>query len=211
MIVAGQGKIALLDKTGKVTCQSDMAGSTASGIGFTKNDIFVAARIKTGFAIIRMNDKLQEQKVIVSKLRGCCGQFDITARDGFVYAAANTSFRIYKYDRDGKQVLEMGEKGKTVETGFAGCCEPKNLCWDTNGYLYASESGNCCVKRFAADGKSFEMIGKVDGIRGCVRVSIAVNSKGDKVYMLDTKRSIIRCLPVPAMTAAKSKYGIRIF
>ena len=55
------------------------------------------------------------------------------------------------------------------------------------------------------------MIGKVKGIRGCVRVSIAVNSKGDKVYMLDTQRSIIRCLPVPAMTAAKSKYGIRIF
>ncbi|MBW8015286.1 MAG: hypothetical protein FVQ82_03800 [Planctomycetes bacterium] len=203
VIVAGPGKIAILDKSGKVTCQSDMAGSAASGIGFTKNEIFAAIRERTGFAILRMTDKLQQQKVIVTKLSGCCGQFDITARGDYIYAAANTKFRINKYDRQGKLVLEMGEKGKSVEKGFNGCCEPKNVCFDKKGDLYASESGNCCVKRFSADGKSFELLGKVSGIRGCVRVSIAINSKGDKAYMLDTKRSIIRCMPITPKTTKK--------
>lgn len=193
-IVAGSGKVALLDGSGRVIKSAAMPGRAASGIGYCGDDIFVAARGATRFEVYRMNSELAEQKRIISGLRGCCGQMDITARDGVVYVAANCRFKVIKYDRNGKEISRFGEEGRIGDKHFKGCCEPKNVCFDSEGNLYTAESSYCSVKKFTADGEFLGFMGVVSGIRGCVRVSIAVTKDGDKIYMLDTSRNIVRCV-----------------
>lgn len=199
-IVAGTGKIALLDSSGKVIKSASIPGGAATGIGYSGEDIFVVTRGGTSYDVWRMNSELAEQERIISKLRGCCGQMDITAKDGVVYVAANCRFRVVKYDRDGNAIGKFGEKGRRGDKFFKGCCEPKNVCFDSEGNLYTSESSHCSVKKFTTDGEFLGFMGVVRGIRGCVRVSIAVTKDRDKIYMLDTSRNIVRSIMRVART-----------
>jgi len=194
-IVAGAGKAAILDSEGKVIKQASIPGSKATGIGYSGEDIFIAVRKGTGYSVYRMDGQLEGQTQIIEGLRGCCGQMDITSKDGIVYVAANTLFKVIKYDRTGKEVDRFGKKGRSGDDTFKGCCEPKNVCFDSDGNLYTSESDQCCVKKFTADGKFIEHIGNVSGIRGCVRVSVAVSKDKSRIYMLDTGKNIIRKVP----------------
>lgn len=193
-IVAGAGKAALLDSSGRVIKSAAIPGRSASGIGCSGDDIFIATRGDTGYEVYRMNSELADQKRIIDKLRGCCGQMDITAKDGVVYVAANCRFKVVKYDRSGKEIGNFGQKGRTADKHFKGCCEPKNVCFDTDGNLYTAESSLCSVKKFTPDGEFLGFMGIVKGIRGCVRVSIAVTKNGDKIYMLDTSRNLVRSI-----------------
>lgn len=121
------------------------------------NDVFVSVRARTGYSIYRLDADFKNPAVIVKGLRGCCGQMDFTARDGVVYVAANCNFKVQKYDRAGKKLGDFGKRasgrGKAVEEAFDGCCEPKNVAFDTDGNLLVAESDACCVKRFSPDGR----------------------------------------------------------
>jgi hypothetical protein len=57
-----------------------------------------------------------------------------------------------------------------------------------------SESAQCCINRFSAEGKLLDRVGSVKGITGCVRVTVAVNRDASLVYMLDTDKHMIRVL-----------------
>ena len=193
VVVAGGGKIALLGQDGKKLREAPLPAEakTATGVGWAGKDVFVAVRVQTGYGIYRMTDELSEPVLLVKGLRGCCGQMDFTAKDGVVYVAANCDFKVIKYDREGKKIADFGKRGTDLD-GFEGCCEPKNVCFDTKGNLYTSESGGCCVKKFTPEGKFLAHMGVGTGIRGCVRVTIAVTRDNSKIYMLDTGRNIIR-------------------
>ncbi len=195
VIVAGGGKIALLDGAGKKLKEAALPGkaTTATGVSGSGEDVFVCVQGGTGYAIYRLNAELGDPKAIVKDLRGCCGQMDFTARDGALYVAANCAFKVQKYDREGKKLAEFGKNASGGDPeGFEGCCEPKNVCFDSRGDLYTAESGSCAVKKFSADGKFLAHVGKVPTIRGCVRVSVWVSKDLSRVYMLDTSRNIVR-------------------
>ena len=104
ILVAGSGKIAVLDAQGTKQLGADLpvgaAATTAVGAG--AKDIFVCCMSKTGFAVSRYDDKLQNPTTIISGLRGCCGQMDFKVRDDKVFVAHNTQFKIETYDRDRK-------------------------------------------------------------------------------------------------------------
>lgn len=194
VLVAGAGKIAVLDEKGAVVVQGVLpqAAKTASSVSASGDDVFVTVRVNTGFAVYRMDAKLEHAKQILTGLRGCCGQMDVMAHGDTVYVAANCNFEVGMYDRDGQKKGAITKpKGAPY---FDGCCEPKNLCMGTDGVLYVAESGRCAVNRFSTDGKHLGEVGIVKDIGGCVRVTIAASPDGARVYMLDTVKNTVRVL-----------------
>jgi len=224
VIVAGTGRVALLDAGGQVqavgslpqppgraAAAGDVAAaarrryeSAVTAVAALGDDILACGRANTGYTIYRLNGRLEGATPIVKGLTGCCGQMDMTTRDGIIYVAANCDSKVLKYDRDGKKLGGLGRTGKGIETCFDGCCEPKNVAFGPDGSLYVAGSGTCSVSRYSADGQFLDYVGRVNGITGCVRVTVAVNRDASRVYMLDTDRHAIRVLarrePVPAAT-----------
>ena len=47
------------------------------------------------------------------------------------------------------------------------------------------------IKRYSVDGELLDLVGKVELVPGCKKVSIAVGPSGDRVYMLDITRNHI--------------------
>lgn len=217
LVVAGSGRVAILDANGKILIANDLPVppmpvikgknqskaeltqrirrmSEAASVAAMGDDIFVCARANTGFTVYRMSSKLENPLPIIKGLNGCCGQMDITAKDGKLYLAANCESKIVMYDRDGNKTGSFGKDKNNKDSYFNGCCEPKNVCVGPDGSLYVSESAQCCINRFSADGKLLDRVGIVKGITGCVRVTVAVNRDASLVYMLDTDKHMIRVL-----------------
>lgn len=215
LLVAGSGKIAVLEATGKVLHSADLpqaeipeakakkltaeqrksivsSSKEVTSVTASGDDVFVTARSYTGYTVYRLDGKLENPKAIITGLRGCCGQMDVMASGDTVYVAANCDFEISQYDRDGKKKGAI-KKPKGAKY-FDGCCEPKNVSMGADGVLYVSESGKCAVNRFSADGKHLGEVGMISDIGGCVRVTVAASADGSRVYMLDTQKNTVRVL-----------------
>ncbi len=194
VLVAGSGRIAALDAKGAVTASGALpqAATTASAVSASGDDVFVTVRANTGFSVFRLDKGFGNPKEVLSGLRGCCGQMDVMAHGDTVYVAANCNFEVGMYDRDGKKKGAITKpKGAKY---FDGCCEPKNVFMGADGALYVSESGKCAVNRFSTDGKHLGEVGIIKDIGGCVRVTVAANADGSRVYMLDTVKNIVRVM-----------------
>ncbi len=225
VVVAGAGAVVLVEPGGKVTASGtvpqargaaaasddDAAGarrryeSAVTSVAAMGADIFVCARTNTSYTIYRLSAQLDDASPIAKGLKGCCGQLDMTARDGVLYVAANSDMKVLKYDRDGGELGGFGRTGKGPEGCFEGCCEPKNLTFGSDGSLYLAGSGKCSVSHYTATGEFLEYSGRLKGIRGCVRVTVGVNRDASRIYMLDTERQVIRILarrepPAPVPT-----------
>ncbi len=202
-IVAGVGKVAIVDKDGKVIKTVDIPAATkyssAAGVAATKDDVFVCAYGgRTGFTVYRFNSKLGDLKEIVKGLRGCCGQQDITSDGKSLYVAECARHRVVKYDRNGKMISSFGKRDRTGVEGFGGCCEPKNLCFGPDGDLYTGSSANARVKRYTPDGKFVGVVGSPKYTGGCLRVTIAINKDASRIYFLDSGKNVIRVLGAKA-------------
>ena len=186
--VAGSGKIAKLNKDGKVLKTVDLPSVDAkattkpargrgrgrrgrskppkpSGITVMKNDVFVAIGVswslRSRSTIVRLTRDLTAPKIIARDLRGCCQRLDMTAKDGVLYVAENARHRVVKYDRDGKVLGKWGRRERTEITGFGSCCNPMNLCFGPDGMLYTAESGLGRIKVYSPDGKFLSLVGYV--------------------------------------------------
>lgn len=193
VVVAGSGKIALLDSSGNKVLEAALPekAATASAVSACGKDIYVCVRSKTSFEIYRLTDKLTEPKLLVQNLRGCCGQMDFKVRNDVLYVASNCEFLVKRYDREGKPLGSFGKRDDGTDASFKGCCEPKNISFDKAGNLYVSESSQCCVKKFTPEGKLLCYVGRVLTINGCVRVTTAEPSNGKGLYMIDTTHNLI--------------------
>jgi sugar lactone lactonase YvrE len=192
VLAAGSGKIAALDGQGKAVIQASLPQPVATSVAAGEGDVFVTLRAKTGYTVYRLDARLENPKAIISGLRGCCGQMDVTASGDTVYVAANCDFEVSMYDRDGKKKGAITKpKGAKY---FDGCCEPKNVFVGSDGSLYVAESARCAVNRFSKDGKHLGEVGIIKDIGGCVRVTVAASKDGSRVYMLDTEKNTVRVL-----------------
>ena len=146
------------------------------------------------FRVYRFSHALSEPKLVVEKLRGCCGQMDIQTHDGNLWIPHNARHTVQSHDREGKELNKFGKAGRVKASDFGGCCEPKNLRVLPDGDVLAAESGPpTCIKRFSADGKFKEVVAVVNGTKGdCVRVTVERSPDGRQYYMLDTTKGAIR-------------------
>lgn len=198
LYVGGQGQVARLDRTGKVLKTVEVAAGEAkaggiAAIATSGQDVFVAAHVGFSFAVIRFTADLGEPKLIVERLRGCCGQMHVVAKDGVVYAAENARHRVVRFDREGKELGAWGRASRTDPDGFGSCCNPMNVCFGPEGELYTSESQGA-VKRFTPEGKFLGLVGTPRLGGGCLNVSVAVSADASRVFVLDTDAGAIRVL-----------------
>ena len=200
VFVAGGVKVAKLDKTGRpikaeaIPASAFSRRSDVTGIAVTDKDVFVAMRGRTGYDVYRLSHDLAEPKKIVEKLRGCCGNLDLAAYGGHLYAAENSRHRIVKYDRTGKVLAKWGTRDRTGLEGFGGCCNPMNFCVGPGEEFYTVETVPDRVKRHAIDGKFLGLVGPFTGGRSCECVAIAVNADADRIYVADVHSKSIRIL-----------------
>jgi hypothetical protein len=167
-----------------------------TGLAVTDEDLFMAVPAPSDFSyrVYRFDHALQNPKLVVEKLRGCCGQMDIQAHDGKLWIPHNARHTVESLDRDGKALSKFGKAGRVKATDFGGCCEPKNLRVLPNGDILAAESGPpTCIKRFSPSGQFKEVVAVVNNSKGdCVRVTVEISPDGRRYYMLDTTRDAIR-------------------
>ncbi|MHC4547034.1 MAG: NHL repeat-containing protein [Planctomycetota bacterium] len=210
--VAGKGKVAKLDKTGKVLKIAETDGSIfpagkPSGITATKQDVFLCVgskgSLRSRSSIVRFDRELSDPNIIAEDLRGCCQRSDIIAKDGVLYIAENARHRVLKCDRDGKILSKWGNNDRKDIEGFGSCCNPMNLYFGPKGELYTAESGLGRVKRYTPDGKFLGLVGYV-GVerfnragrlaRSCSNITVGVNKDASRIYVLDFKNNFIRVM-----------------
>jgi hypothetical protein len=166
-----------------------------TGLAVTDQDVFVACPSPNDYTyqVHRFDADLKDSHLVVEKLRGCCGQMDIQARDGKLWIPHNARHQVECCDREGKPVSHFGNKGRVKPQDFGGCCEPKNLRFAPNGDVLAAESGPpTCIKRFTPEGKFLNVVALPKMKGDCVRVTVEVSPDGTRFYLLDTEKDAIR-------------------
>jgi hypothetical protein len=180
----------------KMKEQLERRRADVTGIAVTDQDVFVCCPAPSDFSfrVYRFNHDLKAPKLILEKLRGCCGQMDIQAADGNLWVPHNARHRVECHDRDGKELAKFGKAGRVNPQDFGGCCEPKNLRFTRAGEILAAESGPpTCIKRFSKDGKFLGLVALAGASKGdCVRVTVEVSPDGKRYYLLDTTKDLIR-------------------
>lgn len=164
-----------------------------SSISATEDDVFLVCRAQQGygFDVWRTDANFENGEKVIASLSGCCGQMDVQANGDGLFVALNTRKRVCRYDRDGKMILEWGSSDREGLLGFGSCCNPMNVAFGPNGDVYTAEATSGRIKRYSNDGKLLSLVGTVDLVPGCKKVSIAVSADGSRVYMLDITRSHI--------------------
>ncbi|MEQ9409901.1 MAG: hypothetical protein RIK87_19350 [Fuerstiella sp.] len=164
-----------------------------SSVSSGADAVFVATRSQQGYGydVWKMDREFSAGKIIVTGLRGCCGQMDVQCCRNGLFVAENSRHRVVRYDADGAEVTSWGKQDRSGVDGFSSCCNPMNVCFNKAGEVFTAESGTGRIKRFTADGEFVSYVGDVDLVPGCKNVSIAVTADAGKVFMLDLTRNHI--------------------
>lgn len=155
-------------------------------IAIGEEDVFVTcpANLGYGYDIYRVSKELDEPRVVVKNVSGCCGQMDIQAKGKQLYVAENTKFRVGVYNQKGKLTSKFGSQDRTGKTGFGSCCNPMNIRCCDNGDVLTAESSIGTIKRYDAAGNLVATIGKAKIGGGCKHVAIGHDPKLDRYYMM---------------------------
>jgi len=186
-----------------------------SGLAVTERDLFAAIGAGGGRSsrskLFRFDRDVDNPTLLAEDLRACCQRCDVAAVDGKLYLAENCAHRVVCYDRDGNALSRWGEQSRTELEGFGSCCNPMNLYFDAAGVLYTAESGVGRVKRYSRDGEFLGLVGYVGTDRfskasslaiSCSNIAIAVTPDGERVYVMDYKKNLIRVLQRKPATSA---------
>jgi hypothetical protein len=176
--------------------ESSMTYKTAvASISATEEAVFVATRATTGYGydVWKTTPEFTDAEKIVTGLSGCCGQMDVQACDTGIYVAENSRHRVCRYDAKGELLGTFGKGSEGVD-GFGSCCNPMNLAFGADGVVYTAEDSTGRIKRYKPDGTLLSVVGSADVVPGCKKVSIGVDSTGDRVFMLDITRNHIAVL-----------------
>jgi len=191
-----QSKRPFKEEMERIKTMLEKRRADVTGLAATDQDVFMAVPAPSDFTyrIYRFDHALEKPKLVVEKLRGCCGQMDVQAQAQKVWIPHNARHAVESRDRDGKELSKFGKAGRVKASDFGGCCEPKCMRVLANGDILTAESGPpTCIKRFSASGKFKEVVAVVPDAKGdCVRVTVEMSRDGSHYYMLDTTRDAIR-------------------
>jgi len=128
--------------------------------------------------------------------RLCCGIFDFcpgTDADSIVVANLG-AFKVQTYV-DGKKTVEFGARGEK-EAEFSGCCNPVNVACLADGSIITVEKSPTRVKIFDPTGKTEKLVtGLGELVSGCLKIPVAVDSKGALYLASSDKSCIVKCVP----------------
>lgn len=168
----------------------------ASGMAASDKDLFLSFgsgwSLRAKDVIVRFDRDLAGPRRIAEGMNGCCQRLDLAARDGVLYVAENTRYRVVRMDRDGKVLGTWGQRDRADVKGFGSCCNPMNVCFGPQGELLTSESGVLRIKRYSVKGELLGLVGQYNGASGCKHVAVGVSKDGSKVYVIDVGLSTIR-------------------
>ena len=101
-------------ETERMKASLEKRRATFTGLAATGDDVFMAVGAPNNFSyrVYRLDQTLQNPKLVVEKLRGCCGQMDIQAHDGKLWIPHNARHCVESRDRDGKELSKFGTSGK---------------------------------------------------------------------------------------------------
>ena len=190
-----QSKRPFAEEMARMKTSLEKRRSDVTGVAVTDEDVFIAVPAPNDFTfrVYRFDHELKNGKLVVEKLRGCCGQMDVQSHDGKLWIPHNARHSVESRDRDGKQLTKFGKAGRVKANEFGGCCEPKNMRVLPNGDILAAESGPpTCIKLFSATGEFKGVVAVANGKGDCVRVTVAVSPDNSRYYLLDTTRDAIR-------------------
>lgn len=117
-------------------------------------------------------------------LRLCCGilDFAVDPKTSDVLIANLGAFRLERYSSGGYLRSSFGKRGQQP-TGFQGCCNPVSAAVLPDGNLVVAEKDPSRVKVYSSNGQMlFAFSDLQELVKGCNRVSVAVDSKG-RVYL----------------------------
>lgn len=190
----------------------DQSGSmarwaSATGITATDDDVFVCCPMVTGFGygIWRLDHKLENPKVIMNDVHGCCGQLDIQTDGVNLLVAENTKFQVGFYDREGKRLNGWGKRSRNDDEGFGSCCNPMNVRCCSNGEILTAESSIGHIKRFSQAGEYLGFVGTAKVAGGCKHVAIGFDPKRNWHYMMNEDRSHVAVLVPRADAPAETE------
>ncbi|MCA9041134.1 MAG: hypothetical protein KDA65_12350 [Planctomycetaceae bacterium] len=165
-------------------------------LSVTAQDIFVTVPSTEGYGyeVWRVDHEFKNPAMILSDLRGCCGQMDVFARDDKLYVAENSRFRVASFDRDGEKIGSFGKSDRTSKQGFGSCCNPMNVRCCSNGDVLTAESSVGNIKRFSPEGELLANIGHVQVTGGCKNVAIEFDEIRNRYYMMDLPNHTIHIL-----------------
>ena len=210
--VAGHGKIASYDKSGKRTAMIDidkLSGEKALAAGMFVSDKHVFLAVGMGNSmratedIYRFNRDLTGAKKIIEQQYGCCSHIDLQVMNGELLIAENSRHRVNRFDLDGKPLGKWGKRDRTGIEGFAACCNPVNIDIGPDNVLYTAESGIGRIKKYTPEGEYLGVVGYVDttefdrGSRLAAQtcyIPIEVNMDASRVYVMDVRANLIRVL-----------------
>ncbi|TWT46745.1 hypothetical protein [Botrimarina hoheduenensis] len=193
-MIEQQGKEELTEKQIEQRVDSSIAYKMkVASISESDGEVFFATGAKKGygFAVWRCTRHFDQAEEIITGLSGCCGQMDVQACDAGLFVAENSRHRVACFDRTGKELRDWGSGDRESVEGFASCCNPMNVAFGADGAVYTAESKVGRVKKYTSEGVLVDLVGKVDLIPGCDKVTIAVAPQGERVYMLDITRNHI--------------------
>jgi len=189
------------DAATNMTQAFDQTGSmarwaNATGLAATEDDVFVSCPMLTGYGygIWRLDHNLENPKVIMDGVGGCCGQLDIQTDGENLLIAENTKFQVGFYDRDGKQLNGWGKRSRNDDEGFGSCCNPMNVRCCANGEVLTAESSIGHIKRFSQAGEFLGFVGTAKVAGGCKHVAIGFDSTRNWHYMMNEDRSHVAVL-----------------
>ena len=210
--VAGHGKIASYDKSGKRLAMIDidkLSGENALAAGMFVSDKHVFLAVGMGNSmratedIYRFNLDLTGAKKIIEQQYGCCSHIDLQVMNGELLIAENSRHRVNRFDLDGKPLGKWGKRDRTGIEGFAACCNPVNIDIGPNNVLYTAESGIGRIKKYTPEGEYLGVVGYVEttefdrGSRLAAQtcyIPIEVNMDASRVYVMDVRANLIRVL-----------------
>jgi hypothetical protein len=210
--VAGHGKIASYDKSGKRLAMIDidkLSGEKALAAGMFVSDKHVFLAVGMGNSmratedIYRFNRDLTGVKKIIEQQYGCCSHIDLQVMNGELLIAENSRHRVNRFDLDGKPLGKWGKRDRTGIEGFAACCNPVNIDIGPDNVLYTAESGIGRIKKYTPEGEYLGVVGYVDttefdrGSRLAAQtcyIPIEVNMDASRVYVMDVRANLIRVL-----------------
>lgn len=184
--------------------------SKIASISATTDEVFIATGAVTGYGydVWRFDAAMENPEKIVSQLRGCCGQMDVQACESGLYVAENSRHKVQHFDLKGEKVNSWGEGDRESVRGFSSCCNPMNVAFGADGSVYTAESGSGRIKRYSEEGELLSLVGSVELVPGCKKVSIAVTQDHQRVYMLDITRNhiiVMEAKPEKQQVASKDE------